>query len=83
MKTKVFRLKKSARRLGFPGRRFISMCGSKKESKNKLAPAHGCRKSTIVQQNHCAPPLKNTMNDQAKNRTGIAFPLNVCLLITC
>ena len=26
----------------------ISMCGSKKESKNKLAPAHGCRKSTIV-----------------------------------
>ena len=25
------------------------MCASKKESKNKLAPAHGCRKSTIVQ----------------------------------
>ena len=25
------------------------MCGSNKESKNQLAPAHGCRKSTIVQ----------------------------------
>ena len=26
------------------------MCGSNKEIKNKLAPAQGCRKSTIVQQ---------------------------------
>jgi len=25
------------------------MCGSKKENKIKLAPAYGCRKSTIVQ----------------------------------
>src|ERR671916_474500 len=49
MKIKVFRLKKSARRWEYHDRRFISTCGSKKESKNKLAPAHRCRKSTIVQ----------------------------------
>src|SRR5918992_4502439 len=48
MKIKTFRCGKSARRWGYQDRRFIGMCGSKKESKNKLAPAQGCRKSTVV-----------------------------------